>query len=256
MKNMRYKFQSFLSFFLLSFSGLLWVNYYPLVSQVNAQIIIAQNLPSSQSIFEELREGIFNAKDEQPEPPYNDGESRGEGKGGSRTDEICIITPWFYKSENSPEKFVTEVFSEQPIFIWQGDMAEIFIQVPSENKQEIWAQNVNRKNQVMYQGKSLERGKIYEVFLHKGDTTSLPFPFKIIDGDRRATLESELKALSEKYPGISAEEMALLRANYFMEKGLFGDAYQELFSVARPSTELRKNLREIKKAEFCPENKS
>ena len=72
------------------------------------------------------------------------------------------------------------------------------------------------------------------------------------DGDRRATIESELKALSEKYPGISAEKIALLRANYFMEKGLFGDAYQELFSVAKPSTELRKNLEEIKKAEFCP----
>ncbi|NEP80408.1 MAG: hypothetical protein F6K39_20910 [Okeania sp. SIO3B3] len=247
---MRYKFHSFLSFFLLSISGLLWVNYYPLVSQVNAQII-TQKPPSSQDILDRLQKVIFNAKDEQPEPPYNDGDPKREG--GSRTDEICIITPWFYKSENSPDKFVAEVFSEQPIFIWQGDIAEIFIQVPSENQQEIWAENVKRKNQIIYQGQSLERGKIYEVFFHKGSTTSLPFPFKIIDGDRRATIESELKALSEKYPGISAEEMALLRANYFMEKGLFGDAYQELFSVAKPSAELKENLEGIKKAEFCPD---
>ena len=254
---MRYKFHSFLSFFLLSISGLLLVNYYPLVSQVNAQII-AQKPPSSQEILDRLQEVIFNAKEEQPEPepPYNDGESRGEGKGGSRGEDFCLITPWLYKLEGSSEEIFVEVFREQPIFIWQGEIREMFIEVPSENQQIIWERNVEYKTQIIYQGKSLERGKIYEVFLHKGDITSLPFPLKIIDGDRRATIESELKALSEKSPGISAEEMALLRANYFMEKGLLGDAYQELFSVAKPSAELKENLEEIKNTEFCPEKKS
>ena len=242
---MRYQFQSFLSFFLISVSCLFWVNYYPLLSQVNAQII-AQKSPSSQDILDRLQEVIFNAKEEQPKPPET-------SDGGSRTDNFCVITPWLYKLSEQQQPNFVEVFQEQPMFIWQGDRAEIFIKVPSENQQEIWAQNVKRKNQVIYQGQSLERGKIYEVFFHKGRTTSLPFPFKIIDGDRRATIESELKALSEKYPGISAEEIALLRANYFMEQGLFGDAYQELFSVAKPSAELKENLEEIKKRKFCPD---
>ncbi|MEM1167518.1 MAG: hypothetical protein AAGJ08_00105 [Cyanobacteria bacterium P01_H01_bin.35] len=82
---MGYKFQSFLSFFLLSFSGFLWVNYYLLVSQVNAKII-AQSPPSSQSILEQLREGIFNTKNELPEPPYGESEggSYSKRKGGDR----------------------------------------------------------------------------------------------------------------------------------------------------------------------------
>lgn len=249
---MGYKFKLFLSFFLLSVSSLLWVNYYPLVSQINAQII-AQKQPSSQDILERLREIILNAKEEQTEPesPYNDGESRGEGKGGSRGDEFCLIAPWLYKLEDSSEEIFVEVFREPPMFIWQGEIREIFIEVPSENQQIIWERNVEYKTQIIYQGQSLERGKIYEVFLHKGDITSLPFPFKIIDGDRRASIESYLKALSEKHPDLYAEEMALLRANYFMGKGLFWDAYQELFYVAKPSAELKENLEEIEKKVFC-----
>ncbi|NEQ35304.1 MAG: hypothetical protein F6K40_02870 [Okeania sp. SIO3I5] len=240
---MSHKFKSFLFFFLLLFSVSFWVNYYPLSGRLLAETS-TQEKSSTQKIFDKLREFISKAK-----PPAK------KKAGGSRTDNFCIITPWLYKLPNQQQQkpnFV-EVFQEEPMFIWQGEIAEIFIQVPSENQQEIWAENINRKNQIIYQGKSLERGKIYELFFHKGDTTSLPFPFKIIDGDRREIIESELKVLSEKYPGISAEEMALLRANYFMEKGLFGDAYQELFSVAKPSAELKENLEEIKKAEFCPE---
>ncbi|MDY7004650.1 MAG: hypothetical protein SWX82_12000 [Cyanobacteriota bacterium] len=246
---MSHKFKLFLSFFLLSFSGFFWLNYSPINGRLLAETS-TQKKSSTQNIFGKLREVIYKAKAKQPpsSPPVR------KTQGGSRTANFCVITPWLYKlpEQQQQQPIFVEVFRERPMFIWQGDRAEIFIQVPSENQQEIWAENVKRKKQIIYQGQSLEGGKIYEVFFHKGRTTSLPFPFKIIDGDRRATIESELKVLSEKFPGISAEEMALLRANYFMEKGLFGDAYQELFSVAKPSAELKENLREINKAEFCP----
>ncbi|MEM8778374.1 MAG: hypothetical protein AAGF26_05770 [Cyanobacteria bacterium P01_G01_bin.49] len=241
---MSHKFNSFLSFFLISFSGFFWVNYYPVSGRVFAETS-TQEKSSTQNIVVKLWEVIFNAKANQP--PVS------KKPGGSRSDNFCIITPWLYKFPEQKQANFVEVFQEQPMFIWQGDIAEIFIEVPSDNQQEIWAQNVKRKSQIIYQGQSLEPGKIYEIFFHKGSTTSLPFPFKIIDGDRRATIESELKALSEKNHGNSAEEIALLRANFFMEKGLFGDAYQELFSVKKPSAELKENLEEIKKAEFCPE---
>ena len=60
---MCYQSQSSLSFFLLSVYSLFWFNYYPLVNQVNAQIIV-QKPPSSQDILDLLQEVILNAKDE------------------------------------------------------------------------------------------------------------------------------------------------------------------------------------------------
>ncbi|MEB3342844.1 hypothetical protein [Okeania sp.] len=210
---MRYKFYSFISFFLLSVSGLLWVNYYSLISQVNAQVI-AQKSPSSQYILDRLQEIIFNAKEEQSEPPET------SDKNTSRGDDFCLIAPWLYKLENSSEQIFVEVFREQPIFIWQKDAGAIFIQNP-ETQETIWAEVVDYGvRKMVYSGQTLEKGKIYHLFLHEGDTTSSPFPFKIISGNRRKTIEAELQKLEKKAGAASAEEMALLRADYFLKQGL------------------------------------
>ena len=62
--------------------------------------------------MDRLQKVILNAKDEQPEPPET-------SDGGSRGDDFCLITPWLYKLEDSPEDIFVELFREQPIFIWQ-----------------------------------------------------------------------------------------------------------------------------------------
>ena len=145
-----------------------------------------------------------------------------------------------------------EVFREQPIFIWQKDLVIIFIQNP-KTQEKIWEEAMDYGiRQMVYSGQSLEKGKTYHLFWKEGNITSSPFPFKIIGGDRRKTIEAELQKLEKKADGASAEEMALLRADYFLKQGLLWDAFNEMLSVEEPSDELNETLKKIKKEEFCP----
>ena len=65
-------------------------------------------------------------------------------------------------------------------------------------------------------------------------------PFKVMEAPQRNQIAVELRALErlQKNKGADAEKIALSKANYFAQKGLWSDALQQVYSVPNPSPEL------------------
>lgn len=180
------------------------------------------------SILEQIRNAITDKK-----PPVK------EGGGGSRGN-FCAIAPF---SANE----TIEVFRDKPIFVWQGKVKRIRVKI-SGSEDNLWSVKVDdRERNKMYDGDELQLGETYEVlFFTEGDR----YPFRVIDGDRRESIQADLEALAAD-GDATAEEVALQRASYFLEEGLLMDALREMLLVENPSVELEEAMGRISTAVFC-----
>jgi hypothetical protein len=73
-----------------------------------------------------------------------------------------------------------------------------------------------------------------------------------MEPEKRDRISVELTQLEERLKGASAETIALEKANYFAKEGLWSDALQELYSVPKPSAELRDAIALLQSHDFCP----
>ncbi|MEM6404367.1 MAG: DUF928 domain-containing protein, partial [Cyanobacteria bacterium P01_D01_bin.116] len=72
-------------------------------------------------------------------------------------------------------------------------------------------------------------------------------PFKIMEAPQRNRIGTELKLLErlQKNKGADSEKIALTKAKYFADKGLWMDALQQAYSIPNPSPELSQILKDI-----------
>ncbi|NER19885.1 MAG: hypothetical protein F6J96_03965 [Symploca sp. SIO1C2] len=167
--------------------------------------------------------------------------------GGSRQDSFCPIWP----NGNDPELF--EIWSNEPLFIWQGTVREIEVRLPG-SESALWRYKVEaNQSQQLYQGPELQSGEEYDYWVSyevteggetTTDTTTIPFMIK----EEQETIANELEKLQVE--GASGEENALARAQYFAQQQIWSDALKEVFGVANPSADWQKALEEIRK-ESC-----
>ncbi len=180
------------------------------------------------SLLEKIKNAITDKK-----PPVT------ETPGGSRGS-FCAIAPF------SPNETI-EVFSDKPIFIWQGKVTRIRVKI-SGSEEISWSVKVDDGDRnKMYGGNELKAGQSYDVFFLPEET---PYPFRVIDGDRGENIQADLEALAAD-GDATAEEVALQRASYFLEEGLLLDALREMLSVENPSVELEEAIGQISTAIFC-----
>jgi hypothetical protein len=78
-----------------------------------------------------------------------------------------------------------------------------------------------------------------------------------MESQKRDRIAKELTALEEqlKKQRASAETIALHKANYFADRGLWPDALRELYLVPKPSAELIRTIELLQAHDFCPKPK-
>ncbi|NJM20848.1 MAG: DUF928 domain-containing protein [Richelia sp. SM1_7_0] len=173
-----------------------------------------------------------------PEPPIK------PRKGTSRPQKpICLISP------DAPSQ-TRIIWNTKPFFLWQGDIKKIAVGIPG-NEEYLTTQIVTGTQNANYTGKPLEPGQTYRwsVFLSEGEGTSptMFVPFKIMEASQRKRITAELRLIErlQKNQGADAENIAVSKAEYFAQKGLWSDALQQFYSVPNPSPELSQIIKDI-----------
>ena len=196
------------------------------------QPVNAQQISSTTSFWNK----IFKPSRRDPEPPIN------PRKGTSRPGKpICLISP------DAPSQ-TRIIWNTKPFFLWKGDIKKIAVGNVG-SKKYLKTQIVSRKQSVNYTGEPLEPGKTYRwsISLSDLDTASYTMfvPFKIMSAPQRNRIGAELRLIEKLHKDKSPEKIALTKAKYFAEKGLWSDALQQAYSVPNPSPELSQMIEDI-----------
>ena len=154
---------------------------------------------------------------------------------------LCLISP------NAASQLL---WNTKPLFLWKGDINKIAVESPG-NKEYLGTKIVTGNHSVNYTGQPLEPGKTYRwlIFLSELESASPTrfVTFKIMEAPERNRITAELKRLEilQKNKGANAEKIAFTKAEYFAQKGLWSDAFQEAYSVPNPSPQLSQIIKDI-----------
>ncbi|MDF0552535.1 hypothetical protein [Kamptonema sp. UHCC 0994] len=177
------------------------------------------------------------------EPP------RKEETGGSRgAVELCTISPESLSGEE------IRIWSDRPLFIWQGNVSKIQIR-RRRTGQVLWSQKLTaNNNSVMYSGPPLQPGESYDWVLLKSndDIDSFQVSFQVIPAEERDRITADLNKLEKQLQqeGATPEKIAYAKANYFAERQMWPDVLQSAYEVKNPSEALTKFIQKIPQ-QFC-----
>ena len=182
---------------------------------------------------------------------------RKKGKRGSRGDEakklLCMITPGKLQDDDIPGTI--KVWSDKPLFLWQGSMEGIEVGHHRSNEL-MWSQNLDATtNKITYQGKALQPGQNY--FWRETvplETLPTKVTFRIMEQPERDRISTELAELESKLraEGASESKIALERVTYFADQQLWSDALREAYSIENPSGKLADFINKVEAKDFCP----
>ena len=192
---------------------------------------------------------------------------RKKGKGGSRGSSrydhlseqtLCMLTPGQLpdRDGNFNHKGSLEIWSEQPLFLWQGEMKGIEVREMRSN-QQLWEQPLEpTTTSILYQGKALQPGIAY-YWRNTIPLNELPtkISFRLMDDQKRNQITADLNQLESKLKAkdASAERIALKRINYFINKQLWSDALREIYLMPNPPAEVTDVIDKINNNDFCRE---
>ncbi|MBE9128375.1 MULTISPECIES: hypothetical protein [unclassified Coleofasciculus] len=185
--------------------------------------------------WQKIFQDFFQRQEDNP-PPGTPGQGIARG-------DLCMIAPL---SANTN----TEVWSDRPLFIWQGNVGKIGVRL-SGSEDILWSQAVaSADNPVAYTGEPLQPGQIYQWLIFDQESDSIPklfVPFKVMDDEERDRIRVRLIILEQelKEQGATPEETALARANYFAQKGLWSDVFQEVYSLENPPEAVEEVIQRI-----------
>jgi len=215
------------------FSVMLAIAHFPVL------IILMTTVPPAIAQAQLGWQGVVNTIFGQKEP-----RAPGRGRRGSpRPADLCLVTP------------TDTLWHSRPLFVWGSNIRAIGLRL-ADTETTLWrgvaATEKDSLNRLEYTSEPLKPGKTYEwlFFLDQNSTSPmLRVPFQIMNSKERAAIAKDLQALETrlKAQNASEEAIALQRTNYFAQRGLRGDALQEIYSVKRPSPELNQMRQTIEK---------
>ncbi|MEM7590275.1 MAG: hypothetical protein AAF383_01920 [Cyanobacteria bacterium P01_A01_bin.83] len=161
----------------------------------------------------------------------------------SRGERACLISPG-----NSGEQLV---WSDRPLFIWRGEMmtpAEINLYTAGNeaNEQPVWTETIPPStNTITYTGQ-LQPGATYDWELVSDDNTYRK-TMQLMEQPQREAIAAELTSITNNLQdsNANAEDIAIVKADYFISQKLGSDALQELYSVDNPSADLAEQISNI-----------
>lgn len=165
---------------------------------------------------------------------------------------VCFVSPGLLENKNI-------IWSDRPFFLWKGVSLTQEIRLyspfnPSQKQEVIWRQEIQQSSPsisfqaIQYTGKPLAAGKTYdwEIF-DRASKAQEKRSFQVMEIEEREQITTELQSLEAQLKSGQAtdEEIAIERANYFLEKQLWSDALQSMFEVKNPSPELHQKIQEL-----------
>ena len=164
----------------------------------------------------------------------------------TRGDEVCLVSPG-----DSGEQLI---WSDRPLFIWQGKIPESEINLTESTKnfgeeELVWTETVPENTQtIAYTGDELQLGATYDWELISNGTTYRQ-TITLMEESQREAIAAELAALENKLENNHAtkEDIAIAKADYFIQQQLGYDALQQLYSVPNPSSSLTEQITEIER---------
>lgn len=223
------------------------ITFFPLMMPIKSQTFFPpesqQKSLENRELLNKIAESLFLT-------------SRDKKTGGGRGD-ICAVSPqaWVERSQQQTFLEPVQVLNSQPLFLWQTqDLEPTEIQVFEDSEipqNPIWSGNiVDGKNYIIYQGEPLKAGKVYYWRLLAPGPKKQTY-FQVISEQDSIHQELKQRETQLQSQGVSAEKIALEKANYLAEQDFWSDALRELFSVTNPSTELKETIQNIRAHNFC-----
>ncbi|MBD2337130.1 hypothetical protein H6G64_09015 [Calothrix sp. FACHB-156] len=142
----------------------------------------------------------------------------------------------------------TQIWSDRPLFVWQGQIQTIIVRASGSDTDNLWNQPIVENQQsTTYAGEKLQPGQTYDWIVYRGDN---PFPsvsFQVMETQQRDRITAELQTLEQQLQtkGATKEAIALAKAKYFANLQLWSDALQQAYSVPEPSQELQQIRKDI-----------
>jgi Domain of Unknown Function (DUF928) len=175
-------------------------------------------------------------------------------RGGSRgiKSSICAIAPGIPNES-------TQIWSDRPVFLWfvkRGNLQEIGLRI-KDSETNLWSQKIKPGQEFApYTGKTLQPGQTYEwvEVLSKAEQPKILAEFQVMEGQERENITADLKKLEAQQK--NPQDLALVRAKYFLEKELLSDFVQQVYSLQKPSPELANLLKELPSSELCKQRAS
>lgn len=156
----------------------------------------------------------------------------------TRNNKVCPI------SFSNPEEQL--IWSDRPLFIWQGEtfQSEINLYSAATNSDRedelVWTEIIAPDTQtIAYTGEQLQPGSTYNWELISSGNTYRQ-TITLMEQSSREAIAADLITLESKLQGsnATAEDIAIAKADYFVEKKLGFDALQQLYLVKKPSSDL------------------
>lgn len=182
-----------------------------------------------------------------PKPPVKPRKAVGRPSSSALVrNSICMISPDAPQGANQPRI----VWSDRPLFLWEGNAQQVGL---IKNRQTtLWAKELAPGKQfVSYTGEPLQPGETYYWVVFEGGTkienTIGNTKFMVMEPQERQRITNKLTSLEkeQKTKGANEEAIALVKANYFIQRELWADALQQAYSVEKPSAELLKIRQDI-----------
>ena len=196
-------------------------------SSVSASTAIVAQF-SQQSSWEDIWRRIIGRREQ--DPPLG---SRGN---------VCLISPTLTRQVSLPI-----LWRKKPLFVWQGQVGRVEV-YDRETQELMWRQLTPViGQQVEYQGKPLQAGKVYELQTFtapRSQQAQRQIPFQITAEQQREQIDRDLTEL-EKRTDSTPISLTMQRADYWMANGLWEEAIAEIYQAKNPSTKLRQLQREI-----------
>lgn len=138
------------------------------------------------------------------------------------------------------------IWSDRPLFIWQGQVSNITLR-PMARREILWQQPIADGAQTTaYTGEPLQPGQLY-VWQLTDAAGSSNYVFQLLEAPERDRISRELQTLETqlKDNGASEEAIAIERARYLAQQGLWSDVLETLETVDTPSAELAQTVAEM-----------
>jgi hypothetical protein len=160
---------------------------------------------------------------------------------------LCAISPGLIGKLDS--------WSDRPLFLWQGEGSQIRVRDYHQRDQILWEASVSKAQaSLRYEGPvMLQPGQQYQwqivssVNPVASNARTLNRPtkqgtwetFRILPSEQRQAIATELRTLEQtlQQQNASVEDIALSKANFFVDRDLWSDALQVLYEVQNPSAQ-------------------
>ena len=171
--------------------------------------------------------------------------------GGSRSNNLCLVSPSQLIDANPQAKSVEEIWHQNPLFVWQ--LGKLQVVSLKEGNRIYWQQEVEAtQTHLFYDGKPLQPGKTYTLVVFNPYETEIQ-NIQVVAPDKHQKIAADLAEIENKLKLERAdrEEIALKKADYFAKLQMWSDVLWEIKSIPNPSDELKQTLEKLKAHNFC-----